>query len=130
MNVKVAVIGMGYWGKNLVRNFHKLGVLSAICDVDNQRQSQVNQDYPTIQFTHDLQSILNDKAINAVAIATPAGSHFALAKAALEAGKEVFVEKPLALTIKDVCNLAVGTFERPWDKNGWRGLGPQRGRGI
>lgn len=101
MNVKVAVIGMGYWGKNLVRNFQELGVLAAICDSDNQRQSLVNREYPDIHFTNNYQSILNDKEIQAVAIATPAVSHFVLAKAALEAGKEVFVEKPLALSIAD-----------------------------
>jgi len=101
MNVKVAVIGMGYWGKNLVRNFHKLGVLSAICDVENQRESLAKQQYPEVRFTNNFQSILDDKSIQAVAIATPAVSHFALAKLALEAGREVFVEKPLSLTIED-----------------------------
>jgi len=101
MNVKVAVIGMGYWGKNLVRNFHKLGVLSVICDVESQRESLVKQQYPDIRFTNNFQSILNDNSIQAVAIATPAVSHFALAKVALEAGKDVFVEKPLALTTED-----------------------------
>ena len=99
MEINVAVIGMGYWGKNLVRNFNRLGVLSAICDADSHRESLVKEEYSGTHFTNNFQSILDDKNIHAVAISTPVASHFELAAAALKAGKEVFVEKPLALTI-------------------------------
>ncbi|MEI7635904.1 MAG: Gfo/Idh/MocA family oxidoreductase [Syntrophus sp. (in: bacteria)] len=96
--IKIAVIGAGYWGKNLVRNFHQLGVLKVICDADRKIQAQMRKDYPDVSCINQLDGALNDPSITAVVIATPAVTHFALAAQALEGGKHVFVEKPLAVT--------------------------------
>lgn len=98
-NVNLAVIGSGYWGKNLVRNFNDLGVLHLICDKDPACKILAEKNYPNVAFCSNLSSVLNNNEINAVAIATPAITHFQIAKAALEASKDVFVEKPLALTV-------------------------------
>ncbi len=101
MSVNVAVIGMGYWGRNLVRNFHELGVLRAVCDSDETRGTIVKQSYPGVEFTTDLEALIGDDSIQAFAIATPAVTHHMIAKSALEAGKDVYVEKPLATNLAD-----------------------------
>ena len=95
--VPVAVIGCGYWGKNLVRNFAELGVLAAISDPDQATAANLSErfDVPVRSLDH----VLADPSIAAVAIAAPAVHHASLAHAALEAGKHVFVEKPLALKL-------------------------------
>lgn len=94
---RIAVIGMGYWGRNLVRNFHQLGALAAICDTDSSRSVEADNRYPGVQFTSDTEAILADPSIAGVVLATPAATHFDLARRSLAAGKDVFVEKPLAL---------------------------------
>ncbi len=98
--INIAVVGSGYWGKNLVRNFHDLGVLSAICDKDSTILDNFKEKYEEISTTEDLDYLLDESVfqIGAVAIATPAATHYNLAKKCLLAGKHVFVEKPLALT--------------------------------
>jgi UDP-2-acetamido-3-amino-2,3-dideoxy-glucuronate N-acetyltransferase len=101
MNKQVAVLGMGYWGKNLVRNFHNLEALKTVCDADPTRETSVNEQYPGVEFTMDMRAVLDDPDIKAVAVATPAVTHHEVVRAALEAGKDVFVEKPLALTEKE-----------------------------
>ena len=101
MDINVAVIGMGYWGKNLVRNFHQIGVLHTVCDSNPEVEQLLDEKYPAVDFTTNYQSILDNAQINAVAISTPAVTHFQLAKMALEAGKDVFVEKPLAINVSD-----------------------------
>jgi predicted dehydrogenase/carbonic anhydrase/acetyltransferase-like protein (isoleucine patch superfamily) len=94
----VAVIGSGYWGKNLVRNFYQLGVLKLICDKNKDTIDQFRRQYTDIETCMDLKEVLGRKDINAVIVATPAESHFSVVREALSAGKHVFVEKPLALT--------------------------------
>ena len=95
--VPVAVIGCGYWGKNLVRNFAELGVLAAICDPD---QATAATSIGTLRRAGpQFGPCPRDPSIAAVAIAAPAVHHASLAHAALEAGKHVFVEKPLALKL-------------------------------
>jgi UDP-2-acetamido-3-amino-2,3-dideoxy-glucuronate N-acetyltransferase len=101
MSVKVAVVGMGYWGKNLVRNFHEIGALRMICDRDPARESAATKDYPGVPFCRDYASVLADQEIQAVALATPAATHYRMAREALDADKDVFVEKPLALTVPE-----------------------------
>jgi len=101
MTVKISVIGMGYWGKNLVRNFHQLGVLHSVCDSDIKAKELLKQIDREVVFSTEYQSVLADKQVQAVAIATPAVTHFQLAKAALEAGKDVFVEKPLSIEVEE-----------------------------
>ena len=95
--MKIAIVGAGYWGENLVRVFHQLGVLDRICDARPDRLQQLAQKYPGLRTETALDPVLNDPGIDGVAIATPADTHYQIAKAALEAGKDVFVEKPLAL---------------------------------
>ncbi|MBN2568393.1 MAG: Gfo/Idh/MocA family oxidoreductase [Deltaproteobacteria bacterium] len=98
---EIAVIGAGYWGKNLVRNFHQLGVLKTICDGDGHSQKLMKESYPEIDVTDDFDAVLNDPDIGAVVIATPAALHYRFADKAIRAGKDVFVEKPLSLTYRD-----------------------------
>src|SRR5688572_1367334 len=93
----VAVVGMGYWGKNLVRNFHQIGALAAVCDVDPSVESLLRSGYAGVRYCADFDAVLADSEINAVALATPAATHYEFARAALSAGKDVFVEKPLAI---------------------------------
>ncbi|HXQ52142.1 MAG TPA: Gfo/Idh/MocA family oxidoreductase [Stellaceae bacterium] len=104
---RVAVVGAGYWGKNIVRNFAELGALAAICDPDRGSAAPLAERYkaPLAEFA----DVLGDRDIEAVAIAAPAALHAHLTRAALEAGKHVFVEKPLALDLAEaeqLCMLA------------------------
>jgi UDP-2-acetamido-3-amino-2,3-dideoxy-glucuronate N-acetyltransferase len=94
----IAVIGSGYWGKNLVRNFHQLGALKLICDKNETVLDNFKEQYPGVDTCLALTDVLRRKDIDGVVIATPAETHFNLAREALLAGKHVFVEKPLALT--------------------------------
>ena len=96
----VAVFGCGYWGKNLVRIFHGLQRLRSVCDLREEPLRQVERDYG-VETTQDVAGVLRDERIRAVVIAAPAVEHFDLAKASLLAGKDVFVEKPLALRSQD-----------------------------
>lgn len=95
--VKVAVVGAGYWGKNLVRNFDALGVLTAICDTKKETLEGFSKKYPHVRLTDSFDSIVEDPSIDAVCIASPAEKHYGMVKEALQADKQVFVEKPLAL---------------------------------
>ena len=109
----VAVIGCGYWGKNLVRNFAQLGALRFVCDSNLQTLAEYKEAY-AVEGISDFTQVLQMPEVQAVAIATPASSHANLAIQALAAGKDVFVEKPLALTIEDA--LAVKTAARQSDR--------------
>ena len=95
--INIAVVGSGYWGKNLVRNFDELGALHTICDNNPSTLKSFQEKYPDKQFQTSFETVLESPAIAAVVIATPAETHFELAKKALLAGKHTFVEKPLAL---------------------------------
>ncbi len=97
---KVAVVGVGYWGKNLVRNFYELGALTALCDAHRSVEENFKSEYEGVKFFRELREVLADPSIDAVALATPAVTHYEMAKAILEAGKDVFVEKPLAVDVK------------------------------
>ena len=94
---KVAVIGCGYWGKNLVRNFHQLGALALVVDATEAGRAKARELAPDVPVVEDIQAAL-DSDVQGVVIATPAETHFALVKRALLADKDVFVEKPMALT--------------------------------
>lgn len=102
MSVRVAVVGAGYWGPNLIRNFASLPGcrLAAVCDLNSTRLASIAEHYG-VPATTDLEEILADPEINAVAIATPAESHRTVAEACLRAGKHVYVEKPLATNSQD-----------------------------
>ena len=97
----IAVIGAGYWGKNLVRNFSQLEVLKTVCDPDQTVRNKLIEDYPDVTAIADFKAVLNDTEIAGIVIATPAALHFDLTRKALLADKHVFVEKPLALTYKE-----------------------------
>lgn len=101
----VAVIGAGHWGGNIVRNMHDLGALGAICDSDSSRRDALSSAYSGVQVLDDFQATFDLPAIKAVAIATPAATHGALVRQALEAGKDVFVEKPLCLDVEEAQSL-------------------------
>ena len=98
--VRVGVIGFGYWGPNIVRNFHSLEhcQVVAVCDKSASALKRAQRSYPGVQLTSDFTEILRSPDIDAVAIITPVWTHFELAKAALENGKHVFVEKPFTST--------------------------------
>jgi UDP-2-acetamido-3-amino-2,3-dideoxy-glucuronate N-acetyltransferase len=102
---KVAVVGCGYWGKNLVRNFHELGSLLAICDVDNFRCRETAENYGVLSVDN-FEDLLALSEVQGIVIAAPAAQHFELAKRALLAGKDAFVEKPIALHVDEGQELA------------------------
>lgn len=99
---KVAVIGCGYWGKNLVRVFDQLGALAGVCDLDEANgQQAVRGCKGPVRLFSDLKALLSEDDIPAVVVATPAATHYQVARQALESGKDVLVEKPLALTMDE-----------------------------
>lgn len=98
--MRVALVGCGYWGKNLLRNFFELGSVSLICESHPDNQEVARRIAPGIPITTDLQDVLQSD-VDGVVVATPAATHFSLASEVLKAGKDVFVEKPLALTLKE-----------------------------
>lgn len=97
----IALIGLGYWGKNIFRNLNELDVLNTACDTNADTIKDYKRKFPQVKYTSSPESIWSDKEIKAVLIATPAVTHFKLAKTALLNGKDVFVEKPLSLTEKE-----------------------------
>ncbi len=97
----IGLIGFGYWGKNILRNLYKLGVLHTACDTNLTAISDYKENFPDVNYTESFDSVLECNDIKAVAIATPAVTHYELVKRSLMAGKDVFVEKPLALTVKE-----------------------------
>jgi len=101
MKKSIAVVGCGYWGKNLVRNFYELNSLYAICDTDKKRLKSFQEKYPNLNIFSDYKKLLKKPEIEAIVIATPAATHYALAREALLANKDVFVEKPIALNCKE-----------------------------
>ena len=98
---QIALIGCGYWGKNLCRNFHTLGALSAVVDSTEKGQVTARSITSDVLITDNFEDILGDGQIQGVALATPAETHAELAIQAMRAGKDVFVEKPMALSISD-----------------------------
>lgn len=101
MKPKIAVVGTGHWGKNLVRNYYKLGHLAVICDSNEFIKPGYEEKYPGILFNLNYSEVLSNPEIDGIVLATPAVTHYSMAKAAFTAGKDVFVEKPLALEVKE-----------------------------
>lgn len=101
--VRIACAGAGYWGKNLVRNFAALegAQLALVVDPDAKVRARIAREYPGVAVAEDLSAALGDASIDAVVLATPAVQHAKGALDALRAGKDVFVEKPLALSVED-----------------------------
>jgi len=105
--MKVAVLGHGHWGRNLVRVFHQLGALGAVCEASEAARKEVAAKYPGVRIESDPAAVFGDASLGAVVIATPAETHSALAQSALESGKHVFVEKPLALRSAEAEKLVI-----------------------
>jgi predicted dehydrogenase len=103
----VAVTGLGYWGPNWVRNLYQLGCARRIvaCDLDRKRREHIKQLYPGVETGAQFERLLDDAEIEAIVIATPVGTHYRLARMALEAGKSVLVEKPLAMSLNEAADL-------------------------
>jgi UDP-2-acetamido-3-amino-2,3-dideoxy-glucuronate N-acetyltransferase len=97
--VGVALVGCGYWGKNIARNLHQLGCLEWVVDASPKTLQSVKAAYKGVRTTRDFERVLGDAKLKAVALASPAALHYQMAAAALDAGKDVFVEKPLALQV-------------------------------
>lgn len=100
--INVALVGYGYWGPNLARNFHKVDGfnLKYICEIDPKEAQRAASEYPTTEVIQDFKAVLADNTVDLVAIATPVATHYELAKNSILAGKDVFVEKPLADSAK------------------------------
>lgn len=105
--LNIGVIGYGYWGPNLVRNFSAVpdAQVRAVADLDEGRLASVKTRYPAIEVTKDVKALLADPQVDAVAIATPVSSHYSLALQALRSGKDVFVEKPMTETAEQAEHL-------------------------
>ena len=104
--MRIAVIGAGNWGINLVRNLSELSVLSHVVEKNSELTNQIEKDFPEAQCLENYDSLINDE-IDAVAIATPAQSHFDIASKFLETGKDVFIEKPMTLSSKEAEGLVL-----------------------
>lgn len=101
----VIVIGAGNWGKNLIRNFYQLGRLAGVVEIDAKNSLQIAQTYPDIALYQNYSQAL-ETDISGIVIATPVPTHYLLAKKALEAGKDVFIEKPMTLKTEEARELA------------------------
>jgi predicted dehydrogenase len=112
--VRTAVVGLGYWGPNLVRNLHELpgAEVAAVCDARPDRLTSITDRYPAIRGVQDLDAVLEDRSIDAVVLATPVSTHYELADRALQAGKHVFVEKPLAASRAEAAALLETAAQR------------------
>jgi predicted dehydrogenase len=113
-NLVLAQFGCGYWGPNLLRNFSGLPgcTVKYVVDSSAERRAFVESNFPLSRALEQRETVLDDPSVNGIVIATPAASHFCLAKQALEADKHVFVEKPLATSVDEVDELGRRAAER------------------
>lgn len=102
---KIAVLGCGIWGRNIVRNFYNLNALGMVCDLDDENLAKVKEQYPDVKTTKDFNDILNSKEITGVVVVTPSHTHYKFVKAMLEAGKHVYVEKPISTVAQEAKDL-------------------------
>ncbi len=112
--IRIGVIGYGYWGPNIVRNFMDIpgATVKAVCDLRSDRLALVQGRYPTIAVTTDVQVLLNDSSIDAIAICTPVSTHYGSGMQALKAGKHVLIEKPLATSSAECAGLIMEAERR------------------
>lgn len=101
MGTRVGVVGAGYWGPNIIRNFNQIPSceMAICCDLDEKRLAHMKGLYPGVEMTTDYDGLVNDPAINAVAVCTHVSGHYPLARKALEAGKHVLIEKPMTARV-------------------------------
>ncbi|HUP33134.1 MAG TPA: Gfo/Idh/MocA family oxidoreductase [Gaiellaceae bacterium] len=109
---RIGLVGLGYWGPNLARNFDHLAELAWLCDLDEAHRTAYASRYPRAAVTGDYDELLADPSLDAVVIATPVPTHYALAKQALEADKHVLVEKPPAMKATEMDELVRIAAER------------------
>ena len=105
--LNIAVAGCGYWGPNLIRNFHSLSEsnVTKVCDIDTERLTHMKNLFPGLETTIKFEELINDSDIDAITIATPVHLHFELAKKSLKAGKHTFIEKPMASSTAECLEL-------------------------
>ena len=103
--IKVGVVGCGYWGPNLIRNFRSLQdcTLKVMCDLNEERLAHLKTLYPEVKGETDFDNLVNNPALDAIVIATTLKSHYAMARASLLAGKHTFIEKPMAASAESGC---------------------------
>jgi len=114
--IKVGVVGCGYWGPNLVRNFRSLPNchLKVMCDISRDRLKHLNALYPDVKGEENYEHMLNGIGVDAVVVATSVKLHFPMAKAALESGKHVLIEKPMAASSDQCAELVESPGKRAW----------------
>ena len=114
MSVRIGVVGLGYWGPNVVRNMARVAELAWCCDLSQESRERYAPQYPQTRFTAEFDDLLDDPALDAVAIASSVPTHHPLGMRALAAGKHVFIEKPLAASVTDARELvaAAGAASR------------------
>lgn len=112
MAIQIGIIGGGYWGKNLIREFNNCGVLNTICDINEEALQKYRELYPNVNTTKDWQVVLDNEEINAVCVALPAEMHYAFVKRSLLADKDVYVEKPITLSVEEAEELIKLAKER------------------
>ncbi len=107
MTIKIGVIGCGYWGPNIIRNFSQTNnvEISYICDIDENKINSIKKFYPSIKAVNDYKEILKDNDVDAVAIVLPVGKHYNIAKEALLNNKHVLIEKPITSSVEEAENL-------------------------
>ena len=105
--VDIAIVGCGYWGPNIIRNFNSLKGcrVKAICDLSEERLAHMKTLYPAAEITTDYDQLVNDPKINAIAIATPVHTHCKLGEKSLNAGKHTLIEKPMAASVAECLKL-------------------------
>ena len=108
--IKVGAVGCGYWGPNLIRNLRQSPdcQLKVICDASEQRLKHMRKLHPDVATTTRFEELINDVELDAVIVATPVRFHYEMAKACLNAGKHVFIEKPMARTVDEAEELEIG----------------------
>lgn len=109
---RIAVIGSGVWGRNIVRNFYNLNVLDTVCDIDEENLKKVTEQYKGVKVTKDFHDIINNDKITGVCVVTPSHTHYKMVKAMLEAGKNVYVEKPISTVADEARDLTKLAHEK------------------
>jgi predicted dehydrogenase len=105
VTVRIGVVGLGYWGPNVVRNMSRVAELAWCCDLSAENRDRYAPQYPQARFTADFDDLLNDPDLDAIAVASSVPTHHPLGLRALAAGKHVFIEKPLAASVADAREL-------------------------
>lgn len=105
--ISIGIVGLGYWGPHLLRNFAALDecIVKYGCDLQKENLEKMRKNYPAVTYTQKVEDLLNDRDLMAIVIATPTGTHFDLAKRALEAGKHVLLEKPMTSSAAEATEL-------------------------